>query len=104
MYFLRFSEAVIKIRGEQALANDWYEYVEYGTCNEQVICLQKHGFLREEALVLTKKPYSSFITYLEGQLKISSNIFEISDEDMLETLDTVLINYPEIFTFECASK
>ena len=104
MYFLRFSEAVIKIRGEQALANDWYEYVEYGTCNEQVICLQKHGFLREEALVLTKKPYSSYITYLEGQLKISSNIFEISDEDMLETLDTVLINYPEIFTFECASK
>lgn len=97
MYFLRFSEAIFKIRGEHALTNDWYEYVEYGTCNEQVICLQKHGFSREEALTLTKKTYSSFITYLDGNLKISSKIFEVSDGDMLTTLDTVRINYPEIF-------
>ena len=41
--------------------NDWYEYVEYGTCNEQVIGLQKHGFLREQALLLTKNPYSAFV-------------------------------------------
>ena len=97
MYFLRFSEAIIKIRGEKALINDWYEYVEYGTCNEQVIGLQKYGFLREQALLLTKDPYSAFITYLDGQLKISSKIFEVSDEDLLETLGTVCINYPEIF-------
>lgn len=97
MYFLRFSEAIIKIRGEKALINDWYEYVEYGTCNEQVIGLQKYGFLREQALLLTKNPYSAFITYLDGQLKISSKIFEVSDEDLLETLGTVCINYPEIF-------
>lgn len=97
MYFLRFSEAIIKIRGEKALINDWYEYVEYGTCNEQVIGLQKHGFLREQALLLTKNPYSAFVAYLDGQLKISSEIFEVSDEDMLETLGAVRINYPEIF-------
>ena len=97
MYFLRFSEAIIKIRGEKALINDWYEYVEYGTCNEQVIGLQKHGFLREQALLLTKNPYSAFVAFLDGQLKISSEIFEVSDEDMLETLGTVRINYPEIF-------
>ena len=97
MYFLRFSEAIIKIRGEQALLNDWYEYVEYGTCNEQVICLQKHGFLREQALVLTKKPYSEFITYADGQLKISSEIFGISEGDLLDAFGTVIINYPEIF-------
>lgn len=97
MYFLRFSEAIIRIRGERSLINDWYEYVEYGTCNEQVIGLQKHGFLREQALLLTKNPYSAFVAYLDGQLKISSEIFEVSDEDMLETLGTVRINYPEIF-------
>lgn len=98
MYFLRFSEAIIKIRGEQSLTNDWYEYVEYGTCNEQVICLQKHGFLREQALALTKNSYSAYVTHIEGKLKISTKIFEISDGDILETLDTVFINYPEIFT------
>ena len=86
------------------MTNDWYEYVEYGTCNEQVICLHKHGFSREEALTLTKKTYSSFITYSVGCLKISSKIFEISDEDMSKTLDTVLINYPEIFAFECVQE
>lgn len=97
MYFLRFSEAIIKIRGEQALTNDWYEYVEYGTCNDCIICLQKHGFMREQALALIRDPYSAFITYSDGQLKISSQVFELVDEDMIETLNTVIINYPEIF-------
>ena len=49
MYFLRFSEAIIKVRGQDSLKNDWYEYVEYGTSNDHVIILQKYGFLREEA-------------------------------------------------------
>lgn len=97
MYFLRFSEAVIKIRGQEALTNDWYEYVEYGTCNDCIICLQKHGFMREQTLILTKNPYSACITYSEGKLRISSQIFELVDEDMAETLNTVMINYPEIF-------
>lgn len=97
MYFLRFSEAIIRIRGEQALANDWYEYVEYGTCNDQVISLQKHGFLREQALALTKKPYDSLVIFSEGNLKFFSKILETADDDLLETLSTVAINYPEIF-------
>lgn len=97
MYFLRFSEAIIKIRGQQALSNDWYEYVEYGTCNDCIICLQKHGFMREQALTLTKEPYIALINYANGQLKISSKIFDLADEDMEAALATVIINYPEIF-------
>lgn len=48
-------------------------------------------------LIHKENPYSAFVAYLDGQLKISSEIFEVSDEDMLETLGTVRINYPEIF-------
>ncbi len=97
MYFLRFSEAIIKTRGKQALENDWYEYVEYGTNNNLVILLQKHGFMREQALTLLKEPLVKNIHLINGQLKISKEIFKISSGELLSVIKTVEINYPEIF-------
>lgn len=97
MYFLRFSEAIIKIRGEQDLRNDWYEYVEYGTNNDLVITLQKHGFMREQALMLLKMPYRQYIKTLENKTTINTEIFKITTGDLLLAIETVQINYPEIF-------
>lgn len=97
MYFLRFSEAIIKIRGEQDLRNDWYEYVEYGTNNDLVITLQKHGFMREQALMLLKMPYRQYIKTLENKTTINTEIFKIATGDLLLAIETVQINYPEIF-------
>lgn len=97
MYFLRFSEAIIKIRGEQDLLNDWYEYVKYGTNNDLVITLQKHGFMREQALLLLKMPYRPYIKTLENKTTIDSDILKIATSDLLLAIETVQINYPEIF-------
>ncbi|MBQ6182450.1 MAG: DEAD/DEAH box helicase [Clostridia bacterium] len=97
MYFLRFSEAIIKVRGEEALKNDWYDYVEYGTNNNFVIELQKHGFTREQALLLFKIPYSPYIKMTENELQINSEIMKIASQDLSDALETVRINYPEIF-------
>lgn len=97
MYFLRFSEAIIKIRGEQNLKNDWYEYVEYGTNNNLVITLQKHGFLREQALMLLKSPYSQYIKTVENKIVINMELSKIASGDLLSAIETVYINYPEIF-------
>ena len=98
MYFLRLSEAIVKIHGKDELKNDWYEYVEYGTCNDNILLLQKYGFLREEALSLLKPIYSKFIKFENQSIQISKNIFVKASEELCEILKTVMINYPEIFT------
>lgn len=97
MYFLRFSEALIKVRGEKALKNDWYEYVEYGTSNKMVIWLQKHGFMREQALQLLKQPLLLYLKEIDGELLIDSEILEVAKGEVLVAIETVRINYPEIF-------
>lgn len=97
MYFLRLSEAIVKIHGKTALENDWYEYVEYGTCNIEIILLQKYGFLREEALLLLKPNYSDYIRIDNQTIKIRRNIVDVVTDDLHSSLKTIMINYPEIF-------
>lgn len=96
-YFMRFSEAIIKLKGPNSLTNDWYEYVEYGTNNETVIALQKYGFMREQALVLLKHPYLQYIQWNGSSLELDKKIKEKATGDLLKTIETVEINYPEIF-------
>lgn len=96
MYFLRLSEAIVKIHGKDALQNDWYEYVEYGTCNNDVILLQKYGFLREEALLLLNT-YFNYIKHDKQAIQISKDILKSATNDLCRSLKTVIINYPEIF-------
>lgn len=45
-YFLKVSKAYKEIRGKDP-DHDWYEFVEYGSTNEDTINIQKHGFSRE---------------------------------------------------------
>jgi superfamily II DNA/RNA helicase len=99
MYFLRLSEAIIKIRGKNALVNDWFEFVEYGTSNKDVIRLQKHGFTREQSLSLLRQTLRNFLVRdKSGDIMIKSRILtSIRDEDIITALKTVQINYPELF-------
>ena len=97
IYFLRFSEAIIKVRGQDSLKNDWYEYVEYGTSNDYVIALQKYGFLREEALVLTKAPYLGYIDFTGSHFSIKKDIIKTAPIDLRNSIVRVMINYPEVF-------
>ena len=99
MYFLRFSETYLKCRNKPLL-NDWYEYVEYGTSNKLVIMLQKFGFLREEAILMSKPQFSNYISLKEGNLIIDSKILNKTSAELRQSIETVMINYPEIF---CAS-
>lgn len=98
MYFLRFSEAIISIKGKEALVHDWYDYVEYGTNNKLVILLQKYGFMREHALSLLRTPYSKYIERSGNGLTIQMAIYDVAKPDIVEAINTVRINYPEIFT------
>jgi len=100
MYFLRFSEAIIKMRGDKSLENDWYEFVEYGTNNKAVIQLQKYGFLREQSLTLLKPPYIQYVKYKNDEIRLNDAIMSITmNDELLEALSLVKINYPELFVY-----
>lgn len=94
MYFLRLSEAIVKTHGKTALENDWYEYVEYGTCNIEIILLQKYGFLREEALLLLKPNYSDYIRIDNQTIKIRRNIVDVVTDDLHSSLKTYYDKLP----------
>ena len=96
MYFLRFSETYIKCHNKPLL-NDWYEYIEYGTSNKLVIMLQKFGFLREESIILSKPQFSNYISLKEDTLVIDSKILTKTSSELQQSIETVMINYPEIF-------
>lgn len=96
MYFLRFSETYLRYYKQQP-KNDWYEYVEYGTSNKLVIMLQKFGFLREEAILLSKPQFSNHISLNENNLIIDSKILNKTSSELRQSIETVMINYPEIF-------
>ena len=96
MYFLRFSETYLKYHNQQP-KNDWYEYVEYGTSNKLVIMLQKFGFLREEAIQLSKSQLSKYISLKEDKLIIDTKILKKISFELQKSIETVMINYPEIF-------
>ena len=96
MYFLRFSETYLRYHNQQP-KNDWYEYVEYGTSNKLVIMLQKFGFLREEAILLSKPQFLNYISLNENSLIIDSKILNKTSSELRQSIETVMINYPEIF-------
>ena len=97
MYFLRLSETLLKLKGESVLINDWYEYVEYGTNNHLVITLQKYGFLREEAISLISSQYIKYFNLTESHIQIDIDIINIVPLELKNSIQTVMINYPEIF-------
>lgn len=97
MYFLRLSESIIEIHGDNALINDWYEYVEYGTNNKSVIVLQKYGFMREDALELLKPPLVDLIEFERQKVVIKNHIIDLVSLELRDRIITIKINYPEIF-------
>ena len=72
--------------------------MEYGTNNDLVIELQKHGFTREQALQLLKLPYFTHIKKIEGEIIINQEIENLVSGDLARAIEIVKINYPEIFT------
>ena len=62
-----------------------------------VIDLQKHGFTREQALQLLKFPYSMHIKKVDGEIIIEHGMMDLISGDLARAMETVKINYPEIF-------
>lgn len=88
-YFSKFSSRYKEVNKIEEIANDWYEYIQYGTNDKIVIMIQKIGFSREAALKINKKGYWILE---EDILYIKSDIFLDSDELLREEATAVQLN------------
>ncbi len=88
-YFSKFSSRYKEVKKIDEIANDWYEYIQYGTNDKIVIMIQKIGFSREAALKINKKGYWILE---EDKLYIKLDIFLDSDELLREEATAVQLN------------
>lgn len=94
-YFTKFSERYKILKNIDAIENDWAEYIGFGTNNKLVIELQKIGFSREIAKFIEKNGKAMLI---EGKVSINRGIFELENEQLLNELNDVKLNYAELFS------
>jgi len=78
------------------MANDWYEYVEYGTTNMLTILLQRNGFSRDTSLYI-KDHSTEYVVILNGVYKIKRTLLECSVESIRKEVQELVFNAPELF-------
>lgn len=88
-YFSKFSTRYKEINKVEEIANDWYEYIQYGTNDKIVIMIQRIGFSRESALKINKKKYWILE---DDKIYINSDIFLDEDELLREEAKEVQLN------------
>lgn len=94
-YFTNFSERYKVLKNINVIENDWSEYLDFGTNDRLVIELQKIGFSREVAKIIEKEKYA--LLNKNGKLCFDNDIFETDDEEVLDELADVKLNYTELF-------
>lgn len=96
-YFLRFSEEYKRQHGGIShFKNDWYEFVEYGTCNDLRITLQRSGFSREASSYIRQNA-SEYIIWVDGDPKVKLSILECKNAMVRHEAEEIRYNVPELF-------
>lgn len=76
--------------------NDWYRYMEYGTCSDLRIWLQQNGYSRDASAYIEDNQ-DKFIIQVGDNYFISQNIFQANDLDTVNETKEIKVNVPEIF-------
>ena len=95
-YFMRFSAELKKYKHKDFLANDWYEYTQYGTTNKVCIMLQKNGFSPEAANFIQNRDYR-FIARTDDGIKIRLSVLQCERKSVQSEARAVYNNVPELF-------
>jgi hypothetical protein len=100
-YFLRFSNEFRRIKGDDELdANNWYEYVEYGTTNPLTILLQRNGFSRESARFIKENPEYVVKDGSTGKLRLKASLSNCGRTSVENEVEYIRQNVPGIFVNE----
>lgn len=93
-YFLKVSKAYKEIRGKDP-DHDWYEFVEYGSTNEDTINIQKHGFSRESAIYILEHP--ELVIQIKPLRLSRKSIDKCKNQGVKNDAELISYNIPELF-------
>lgn len=93
-YFLKVSKAYKEIKGKDP-DHDWYEFVEYGSTNEDTINIQKHGFSRESAIYILEHP--EFVVQTKPLRLSRKAIDKCKNQGVKNDTELISYNIPELF-------
>ena len=93
-YFLKVSKAYKEIKGKDP-DHDWYEFVEYGSTNEDTINIQKHGFSRESAIYILEHP--ELVVQIKPLRLSRKAIDKCKNQGVKNDAELISYNIPELF-------
>lgn len=93
-YFLKVSKAYKEIKGKDP-DHDWYEFVEYGSTNENTINIQKHGFSRESAIYILEHP--ELVVQIKPLRLSRKAIDKCKNQGVKNDAELISYNIPELF-------
>lgn len=97
-YFRKFSLEYKRIHNVEYFANDWYEFVEYGTFNPLTIFLQQNGYSRESSQYIMSHP--RYIVEVDGEYKIKESILTCNNLNVIHETKDIIYNAPDLFIKE----
>ncbi len=93
-YFLKVSKAYKEIKGKDP-DHDWYEFVEYGSTNEDTINIQKHGFSRESAIYILE--HLELVVQIKPLRLSRKAIDKCKNQGVKNDAELISYNIPELF-------
>ena len=100
-YFLKFSHTLKKELNTSVLENDWYQYLEYGTIDEDVIWLEQLGYSRSNAIKIVQSNVGAIDEDTFGQKIITTErLKSIGNEEIKLETERIIKNYPDVFVNE----
>lgn len=100
-YFLKFSRTLKNELNTNVLENDWYQYLEYGTIDDNVIWLEQLGYSRSSAIKIVQSNVGATDEDVLGQkVVLIDRLKSIRNEEINLETERIIKNYPDVFVNE----
>ena len=99
-YFLKFTEEYKRQHPNEPFANDWHEFIEYGTDNKLRIVLQRSGFLRDSTDYIQRHADVYVLGTPDNPKLIKQALLRSRNDLVRHDAEEIQYNVPEIFIDE----
>lgn len=98
-YCIKYSKEYKSIYPPDEYFEDWQLYIQSGSHNARTIFFQMAGLSRETSIYLKSNDYIKITELPSGKkkLRIKNSIYECKKESVLDEIEHLKINAPELF-------
>lgn len=98
---MKFSRTLKNELNTNVLENDWYQYLEYGTIDDNVIWLEQLGYSRSSAIKIVQSNVGATDEDVLGQkVVLIDRLKSIRNEEINLETERIIKNYPDVFVNE----